>query len=372
MIGRIDAKRRRFLQATLLGGAAAGGLAAFPAHAIAQEHREWKMVTAWPKGQPGVGTAAERLAQRITEMSDGGLTVKVYAADEIVPGGACFDAVASGKAEMGHDAAYYHLDKHRQAAFFTAVPFGLSANEMSGWINHGGGQALWDELYAGFGLKPFLAGNTGSQMLGWYRRELKSAEDYRGLKVRMPGLGGEVLQKLGAVPVDVQPQEIFQALQNGTIDAAEWMGPYNDQTLGLGQIAEYYYGPGFQEPGAALELIVNKALYDALPRDLKAIVAAAAQATNDDLWAEYSLRNGEALTALIGKGTKVARVPNDLMVAFGNAAGEVLAQDRDAADPIGKKIFDSFLKARTAASAYTRIGEQAMANARSLAYKYLE
>ncbi|MCW0180480.1 TRAP transporter substrate-binding protein [Zavarzinia sp.] len=370
MKGPIDAKRRRFLASAAVGAAAAA--TAFPAPAIAQDKREWKMVTSWPKGLPGVGTGAERIAQRITEMSDGRLTVKVYAAGEIVPPLECFSAVAEGKAEMGHDASYYHIGKHRQAPFFTTVPFGLTANELSAWIHFGGGQELWDELYAGFGLKPFLAGNTGTQMLGWYRKELKTAEDYQGLKVRMAGLGAEVVKRLGATVVTVPGGEIFQALQNGTVDAAEWVGPYNDQALGLNQVAEYYYGPGFQEPSAGLELIVNKTLYDELPRDLKQIVAVAAQAAHDDLWAEYTLRNGEALANLISKGTKVARVPNELMVAMGTASGEVLAEERDKADAIGKKIFESFLKARGPASAYTRIGEQAMANARALAYKYIE
>lgn len=371
---RMDVKRRRFLKTAALGGAAAAASVAssFPAPAIAQDKREWKMVTSWPKGLPGVGTGAERLAQRITDMSGGRLTVKVYAAGEIVPALECFSAVAEGKAELGHDASYYHIGKHRQAPFFTAVPFGLTANEMSGWVNYGGGQALWDELYGGFGLKPFLAGNTGTQMLGWYRKELKSADDYKGLKVRMPGLGGEVVKRLGATVVGLPGGEIFQALQNGTVDAAEWVGPYNDQALGLNQVAEYYYGPGFQEPSAALELLVNKKLFEELPKDLQAIVAGAAQAAYEDQWAEYSLRNGEALANLIAKGTKVSRVPNELMVAMGNASGELLAEERDKADAIGKKIFESYLKYRAPLSAYTRIGEQAMTNARALAYKYVE
>ncbi|MDD3444514.1 MAG: TRAP transporter substrate-binding protein DctP, partial [Zavarzinia sp.] len=277
-----------------------------------------------------------------------------------------------GQGRNGYDASYYHIGKHRQTAFFTTVPFGLTANEMSAWIHWGGGQELWDELYAGFGLKPFLAGNTGTQMLGWYKRELKTADDYKSLKVRMAGLGGEVVKKLGATVVVVPASEIFQSLQNGTVDAAEWTGPYNDQSLGLNQVAEYYYGPGFQEPSAALELLVNRKLYDELPDDLKAIVAAAAQAAHDDMWAEYALRNGEALASMISKGVKVARVPNELMVALGTASGEVLAEEREKADAIGKKIFASFLKARSPLSAYTRIGEQAMANARALAYKYIE
>jgi TRAP-type mannitol/chloroaromatic compound transport system substrate-binding protein len=367
-------KRRSFLKGAAVTAAVGAASVAVGgrAPAIAQGRLEWRMVTSWPKGLPGVGTGAERLAQRITEMSDGRLTIKVYAAGELVPALECFGAVSSGAAEMGHDASYYHLGKHRACAFFTAVPFGLTANEMSAWVNYGGGQELWDELYAGFNLKGFQAGNTGTQMLGWYRKEIASVDDYKGLKLRMPGLGGEVMKRLGATVVVVPGGEIFQALQSGTVDGAEWIGPYNDLSLGLYQGAKFYYGPGFHEPGAVLQLMVNKQKYDALPKDLQRIIAVAAQASHDDQWAEYTIRNGEAMKTLQEKhGVKVIRASNELLTAFGNASGEVMAEERDKADDIGRRIIASFLAARAQVIPYTRIGEQAFTNARALAYKYI-
>lgn len=372
MSAEAGVRRRDVLKRVALGAAATALAVDFPAPALAQGKLEWKMATAWPKGSGGVGSGADRLAQRITEMSDGRLTVKAYSGGELVPPLDVFTAVGDGRVEMGHDAAAYHLDRHRQLPFFSAVPFGLTANEQAGWIHYGGGQALWDELAAGFGVKPFMAGNTGAQMLGWFRQELKSVEDFKGLKMGMTGLGGEVIRKLGATPLLLPGADIFAALQNGTLDAADWIGPSNDLALGLHQVASFYYGPGFQEPDGALQLSVNKALYDGLPRDLQTIIAVAAQAEHDAMWAEYTLRNGEALATLIGKGTKVSRVPNEMLIAIGNATGDMLAEERDKADALGKKIFTSFLKARQALLGYTRIGEQAIANARTLAFKYLE
>ncbi|MEZ5648277.1 MAG: TRAP transporter substrate-binding protein, partial [Alphaproteobacteria bacterium] len=299
-----DIKRRQFLKgSTIAAGAAVASAAAssFPKPALSQGKMEWRMVTSWPKGLPGVGSGAERLAERIGKLTDGRLTVKVYAAGELVPALECFASVSNGTAEMGHDASYYHLGKHRCTAFFTSVPFGLTAGEMTAWVNYGGGQEVWDELYGQFGIKAFQAGNTGCQALGWYRKEIKSASDYKGLKKRMPGLGGEVLKKLGGTVVTVPGGEIFQALQSGTVDAAEWIGPYNDLTLGFYQVAKYYYAPGFHEPGSVLELMVNKTKYDALPNDLKEIIKIACQASHDDILAEYNMRNGPALETLTSK-----------------------------------------------------------------------
>lgn len=372
-----EIKRRQFLKgSTLAAGAAVASAAAvssFPKPALSQGKMEWRMVTSWPKGLPGVGTGAERLAERIGKLSDGRLTIKVYAAGELVPALECFAAVSNGTAEMAHDASYYHLGKHRCAAFFTSVPFGLTAPEMTAWVNYGGGQEVWDELYAQFGIKPFQAGNTGCQALGWYRKEIKSVADYKGLKKRMPGLGGEVLKKLGGVVVNLPGGEIFQALQSGAVDAAEWIGPYNDLTFGFYQVAKYYYSPGFQEPGSVLESMVNKAKYDALPNDLKEIIKVASQASHDDMLAEYNMRNGPALETLTAKhGVNAIRPPNDVLIAFGNASGEVLAEERDKTDAIGKKIFESYLAARKLLIPQTRFLDQALVNARALAYKYID
>jgi TRAP-type mannitol/chloroaromatic compound transport system substrate-binding protein len=366
-------KRRQFIAgAATVGAVSALAAPALAPPALAQGKLEWRMTTAWPKNFPGLGTGSNRLADRITQMSDGRLAVKVFAAGEIVPALQGFDAVASGAVEMAHDAAYYHLGKHRQTAFFTTVPFGFTASEMNAWIGFGGGQQLWDELYAPFGLKPFPGGNTGTQTLGWFRKELTSPANFKGLKVRMPGLGGEVIKKLGATVVLLPGGEIFPALQSGAVDAAEWIGPYNDLSFGFHQITKLYYGPGFHEPGAMAEVLVNKAKYDALPADLKQIVAAACQATNDDVLAEFNMRSGDAAEVLRAKhGVKFLRPSNELMIAFGNASGEVLAEERDKADAIGKKIVASYLAARAQLVPYMRFGEQAFLNARALAYKYL-
>jgi TRAP-type mannitol/chloroaromatic compound transport system substrate-binding protein len=371
--GSVAAKlqRRAFLGAAAAAAAAAAA-SSFPAPAIAQGRMEWRMATAWPKNFPALGTQAEKLAQRIGQMSDGKLTVKVYAAGEIVPALQVFDAVSNGTVELGHDAAYYHLGKHRQNAFFTTVPFGLSPDEHAAWITYGGGQQLWDEHYARFNLKPFLCGDTGTQTLGWYRKEMKTPEDYKGLKKRMPGLGGEVIKKLGATVVLLPGGEIFPALQSGTVDAAEWVGPYNDLAFGFHQVAKFYYGPGFHEPNAGLELLVDKRKYDALPADLKQVVAVAAQASHTETLAEFTMRSAEALNTLRTKhDIQLRRVSNELLIAFGNAAGEVMAEERDKADAMGKKIIESYVNARRDLLSYTRGSEQAYLNARTLSFKYL-
>ncbi|MFT6654556.1 MAG: TRAP-type mannitol/chloroaromatic compound transport system substrate-binding protein, partial [Marinomonas primoryensis] len=207
----------------------------------------WKMVTTWPKNFPGLGTGAEALAKNIKAMSNGRLDIKVYAAGELVPALEVFDTVSRGTAEMGHAASYYWKGKVPAAQFFTTVPFGLTALEFNAWIEYGGGLKLWEEIYAPFNLIPMPAGNPGVQMGGWFNKEINSLADFQGLKMRMPGLGGEVLKKVGASPINLPGSEIFTALQTGTIDATEWVGPYNDLAFGLYKAAKYYYYPGWHE-----------------------------------------------------------------------------------------------------------------------------
>lgn len=364
-------KRRQFLTGASAAGVAGAAVAAsaFPRPAISQGLMEWKMVTSWPKGLPGVGTGAQKLADNITAMSGGRLTVKLYAAGELVPALQCMDAVANGTAELAHDAPYYHLGKSEGFGFFTAFPFGLTAGEMSGWINHGGGQALWDELAAPFNIKAFQAGNTGAQMFGWFRREINTVGDLKGLKYRTAGLNAKVLTRLGTTVVLLPGGEIFQALQSGAIDAAEWIGPYNDLAMGLYQVAPYYYTPGFAEPGASLQMMVNKQKYDALPNDLKTIIRVAAQAAHDDMYAEFTAGSGPALQTLIQKhNVQLKRLPRDVLVAMGNAANEVLAEIV-AKDAMNKKIADSFLKFRDSAIPWSRVGEMSQFEARTLPFE---
>lgn len=360
-------KRRSFIAAGTAGLAATAASATIAAPAIASGKLEWRMVTSWPKGLPGVGTGAERLARTIGELTDGRITVKVFAAGELVPALQCFDAVANGTAELAHDAAYYHLSKSEACAFFTAFPFGLTANELDAWVHHAGAQQLWDELYAGFGLKAFLAGNTGVQMFGWFRKEINTAADLKGLKFRTPGNNGRVLTRLGATVMTVPGGEIFTNLQSGALDAAEWIGPLNDLALGFHQVAPFYYAPGYHEPGAGLQMMVNKAKYDALPKDLQTALRVAAQSANNDMLAEYNALNGQSLMTLVQKhGVQLRRLSPELLTALGTAANEVLNELYEKGDPMTRKVIDSYLKFRGEVIPWTRVSEQTYAEARAL------
>lgn len=328
----------------------------------------WKMVTTWPKNFPGLGTGADRLARIIGEMSGGRLTVKVYGAGELVPALGIFDAVSRGTAEMGHGASYYWKGKHPASQFFAAVPFGLKADEMNAWLSHGGGQELWDALYADFGLKPFAAGNTGVQMGGWFNKEIKSPEDYRGLKMRIPGLGGEVLSRLGATVVNVPGGEIFQALKTGTIDASEWVGPYNDLAFGFHKAAKYYYWPGWHEPGTTLECLVSRKAYEALPADLRAIVQHACAAANLHLMSELTARNATALAQLQTEHRVALRQYSDETLQRVGGVARQVVEELAAQDPVTQKVYASFDGFRKQAMESARVSEDAYARARALAF----
>ncbi len=286
----------------------------------------WKMVTAWPKNYPGLGTAAERLAERVKVMSDGRLTIKVYAAGELVPALEVFDAVSRGTAELGHGAAYYWKGKVPTAQFFTSVPFGLSAIEMNAWLSKGDGQKFWEEAYAPFGVKPMVVGNTGMQMGGWYNKEINALGDLRGLKIRMPGLGGEVLARLGATTVNLPGGEVFTALQTGAIDATDWVSPYNDLAFGLHKAAKYYYYPGWQEPQAVLELLVNQKAMDTLPEDLQAILTEATRAASRDMMDDYVYNNAMALEQLKQQGVELKRFPDEVLDSMQEQSELVLGE----------------------------------------------
>ncbi len=365
-------KRRQFLTGAAATGAvaAAATTSAFPAPAIAQDVRELKLVTTWPKNFPGLGTSAERLAKRITAMTGGRLTVKVFAAGELVPAFEAFDAVSSGTAEMYHGAEYYWQGKSKAFNFFAAVPFGLTATEMSAWIHHAGGQALWDELAAGFNVKSFMTNNTGVQMGGWFNKEINSLEDYKGLKIRMPGLGGEVLRGLGATAVALPGGEIFPSLQSGAIDATEWVGPWNDLAFGFYKVAKFYYYPGFHEPGTTISAGINTDVWNSLSDEDKAIIEAATTAENDYGLAEFNARNGDALTTLINEhGVQLRKFPDEVLQEIGRVSGEVVRQVASE-DPMTQKVFDSFLAFREKAMGWAKISDQAYWNARSLPYEY--
>ncbi len=361
-------KRRHFVG----GLAAAASLAACDSQSgdcgpgtAGGETFRWSMVTSWPPGLPGLGAGAQNLADRIGRASGGRLQVKLYASGELVPAFEVFDAVSRGAVEMGHGAAYYHKGKVDAAQFFTAIPFGLNAQEMNSWLYYGDGLALWRELYAPFNLVPFPAGNSGVQMGGWFNKEINSVEDLKGLKMRIPGLGGEVLRRAGGTPVTLPGSEVFTALQTGAIDASEWVGPFNDVAFGLQKAAKYYYYPGWQEPGPTLEAIVNKEAWDSLPDDLKAIVEITAQAINCDMLAEYVHGNTMALKNLAGNpDVDVRRFPAEVLALLREIADEVV-QEMVAKDPAAARIYESFSQYREAAAEWQHISEQAILETRS-------
>lgn len=359
-------KRRDFVK-TLGAGSLVAGTAVVGAPAVhAQTKVQWKMVTTWPKNFPGLGTGANFLAELITEMSGGRIEVKVYGAGELVPAFEIFDAVSKGTAEMGHGAAYYWKGKSEAAQFFAAVPFGLTAQEMNGWLYHGGGMELWNEVYAPFGLVPGAAGNTGVQMGGWFNKQINSVDDLKGLKMRIPGLGGEVLARAGGTPVSLPGGEIFQALTSGAIDATEWVGPYNDLAFGLYKAAKHYYYPGWHEPGTTLECFVNKAALEALPKDLQAVVTNAIKVANQDMLADFTARNNQALQTLVNEHkVDLRQFPDEVMKKLKQLSDEVVAEVA-AKDPMSKKVYDSFVKFRDEAVAWHNVSERAYLNGRML------
>ncbi len=303
---------------------------------------EWKLVTSWPKNFPGLGLGPEKFAEYVNEMSGGRLTVKVYGAGELVPGFEVFDAVSQGTVQMGHSGAYYWKGKMPAAPIFSAIPFGMTATEFNAWLHYGGGLELWQNLYKPFGVVPMAGGNSGAQFAGWFKKEINSIEDLKGLKMRIPGLGGEVLKRAGAIPVTLTGGEIFSSLQSGAIDASEWVGPYNDLAFGFYQAAEFYYSSVWHETGTGLEFLVNEKALKALPKDLQKIVEVAAKAVNEDMLDEYNARNNSALKTLVEKhGVKLREFPKDVLVALKQYSNEVLAEQA-AADADFANIWQSY------------------------------
>jgi TRAP-type mannitol/chloroaromatic compound transport system substrate-binding protein len=357
-------QRRDFMKKVGAGSVALGASAAGIETAHAETKHKWKMVTTWPKNFPGLGTGANKLAQLIGEMSGGRIRVKVYGAKELVPAFEVFDAVSRGTAEIGHGAAYYWKGKSEAAQFFSTVPFGLTAQEMNGWLYHGGGLDLWSELYAGFGLIPAPAGNTGVQMGGWFNKEINGVADLEGLKMRIPGLGGEVLKRAGGTPVTLPGGELFTSLQSGAIDATEWVGPYNDLAFGLYKAAKLYYYPGFHEPGTTLEAIVNKETFDALPPDLQSIVLNACKVVNQDMLAEYTARNPVALQTLLEKhGVDMRPYPDDVIAQLKQLSAEVVSEVAQK-DDFSRKVFASYQKFLQQSRQWSGISDLAYLKAR--------
>ena len=329
------------------------------------QNYSWSLVTTWPKNYPGLGMAPERFSKLVNEMSQGQLKVTVYGAGEFVPAMGVFDAVSSGAVEMGHGGAYYWKGKVPAAQFFTSVPFGLTADEINAWVNRGGGLELWREIYAPFNIYPIPAGNTGTQMFGWFNKEINSLEDIKGLKMRIPGIGGEVLKEAGGIPVTLPGGELFTALQTGVIDATEWVGPYNDLTFGFHQAAKYYYYPGWHEPGPMLELLINKDAWDSLPKHLQVIIETASKAVNQDMLDEYLAKNNQALTELVEThGVELRKLPDDVIEEFRIISNRIL-DDLASKDETIAKVYTSYLKFKNDVSAYHEISEDAFVESRN-------
>jgi len=360
-------KRRKFLGNAV---AAATGAAALATPAVVRAARDLTMVTTWPKNLPGTDVAARNFAKNVELMSGGELRITVYSSGELVPPFESFDAVSSGTADMYHGADYYWQGKAKAFNFFTTVPFGMTATEMDAWLLHGGGQELWDELSAQFNVKALPAGNTGVQMGGWYNKEINTPDDLKGLKIRMPGLGGETLRRIGAAVVTLPASEIFPAFESGAIDATEWIGPWNDLAFGLHKVAKYYYYPGFHEPGPTLSLGINKTVWDGFSEGHRTIIREASLAENNRVLAEFNARNAEALIVLRDEhGVDFRRFNDDVLNAVGKVAGEVVREVGDESELAGR-ILKSFLEFRQRSMAWTRVADHAFWASRLLPFEY--
>lgn len=341
--------RRSFLRTSALGGAAAA-TTSLAAPAYAQGKRTLTLVTTWGRGLAGVHDSAQRCADSITAMTDGDLTIDLKAAGELVGAFEVFDAVTSGQADMYHGADYYFVGQHPGYAFFTAVPMGMTAQELANWYYQDGGMGLHDELGQIFGLKSFLAGNTGAQAGGWFSKEINGPDDFNGLKFRMPGLGGKALGKLGASVQNLPGGEVYQALASGAIDGTEWIGPWADEKAGFQEITKIYYTAGFHEPGAGLSLATNRDVYESLsPAHQKIIEIAAGEAHQWNL-SQFLANNGAALQRLQASGVKILEFPDSVWDAFGRASQEVHAENMG--DELYKKIYDSAMPSMKSSSAW--------------------
>ncbi len=364
--------RRNLIGAGLLG--AGGAAAAFlnPSHAVTpksaaiiRNRRRLNMVTTWPKGLPGLGRAAERLSERVAAMSDGAIEIKVFAAGELVPPFESFDAVSNGSADMYHGADYYWTAKSSAYPFFTAVPFGMTAQEIMGWIDFGGGQELWDELSGQFNIKSIQGANTGHQMGGWFRREINTLNDFVGLKMRIPGQGGDVLRALGGSAIALAGGEIYQALQTGAIDATEWVGPWNDFSLGFHREAPFYYGPGFHEPGASLAVGFNRKVWDGLTPSEQAMMKAACESCNHTALGEFTYQNSVHLDLLEREHrTKLRSFSPEIVKRMSEAAYDVRAGAGK--DGLEKRIYESFEASLKKMRGWAKVSDGAYYTAREL------
>ncbi len=353
--------RRSFIKKVTVGAAAAAATTTISAPYVWPKGKTylWRMVTTWPPGLPVLQTGAERFAKRVEELSEGRLKIQVYAGGELVPPLGTFDAVSQGTVQCGSSAAYYWAGKMPASQWFAAVPFGLNAQGLNAWFYAGGGLKLWEEVYAPFNVIPRPQGNTGVQMGGWFNKEIKSISDFKGLKMRIPGLGGKVIARAGATVVLLAGGEIYTSLERGVIDATEWVGPLHDLRMGFYQAAKYYYYPGWHEPGTAIEVIFNKKAYESLPKDLQRILDAVAAETSIWSLSEFEAKNGQALQELVTKHkVKLVRFPDDVLNALRKFAEEVVEEEASK-DPVAKKVNEAFKAFKAKVGAWGQISERA-------------
>jgi len=336
---------------------------------ITEKKYEWRMVTTWPPNLPVLQTGAERFAKRVAEATNGRITIKVFAAGELVPALNTFDAVSAGTVECGSGASYYWAGKVPSAQWFSSVPFGLNPQGINAWFYGGGGLELWEEVYAPFNVVPRPQGNTGVQMGGWFRKEMNTLADYKGLKMRIPGLGGKVIAKAGGTVVLLPAGEIFTSLERGVIDATEWVGPLHDLRMGFYKAAQYYYYPGWHEPGTTLEVIFNKKVYDDLPSELRMILDAVAAETN--LWSlcQFEAGNGAALQELITQHkVNLVQFPAPLMDDLRKLAMETLEEEADKDAP-SRKVHEAFKKFKEQVGIWGTVADDAYFNVIADKYK---
>ena len=345
---------------TLLAAAGSAGTAlAAPAAVRAQGGaRELRMATAWPKGSAGLGANAQRLADMITAMSGGRLTVRVYAAGELVPPLAAFDAVSDGRADMLHSTPHFAAGKNPVFRFFGNVPFGLTAHEHLGWLRFGGGQALWEEAYAPAGVQPLVGGTTGPQAGGWFRKEIKSLADLNGLRMRAGGFGGVVLKGMGVDAILTPPGEIAAAMESGKLDAVEWNGPWNDREAGLHKLAPFYYMPGVLEIGPMLEASINKRVFESLGADLQEIVRRASLASAFETYADFTYHNAVNYELLLREGVQMRTFPADVIKAKADTSEKLLREIAEQS-AFNRRVYDSFMGYRQAAGRYAKVSDLA-------------
>ena len=335
----------------------AGVLAAGVAPAVhAQQAIRWRLASSFPKSLDTIHGASETMARMVKQMTGGKFEISVHAAGEIMPAFGVVDGIQQGSIEMAHTAPYYFFGKDETFALGCAIPFGLNSRQMSAWVYEGNGLKLMREFYAKYNIVHFPGGNTGAQMGGWFRKEIKSVADLKGLKFRMGGFGGKVLERIGVVPQNIPAGDIYPALEKGTIDSAEWIGPYDDLKLGLGKVAPFYYYPGFWEGGPQLDFYVNDKAYNALPAEYKAILEAAASHAHVDMQAKYDARNPAALKQLVGQGAKLREFPKDVMQASFKAAMEFY-EEVSAKNENFKKVYTDYSKFRAESNLWFRFTE---------------